>query len=355
MTMLKKSLRMFPIIILIMLVLTLGACAGEEEEAVEKLTVGIWGGFWGDAYKAAAIDRFVEETGIQVDMVTNVEDSIALYATEVEKDVPLYDVLWLTDGEYRIAVNSDLLAEIDYANIEHADDIYEAGKGDYGISSEIGAWGLAYNEDLLDFVPTSWADLLNPDIAPLVGFVEPDFSGGSMFNLTILAEAAGGTAEDTATLGIEQGKLLAENGAQFGNFGEILTLFSNGDIALATLYHQEPIFFGMDGMPAGFVMPEEGAYPVTAWMTMPRNIPDNRKAAAEQFMTYVLSPEAQEAIAEEIFSAPINSSVELSPELAAQVHPNSPAEADTMVKPDWEYTIENLEDWIDLWNREVQP
>lgn len=352
----KKWQKSFSVLILIALILTLAACGGApQEEPVEKLTVGIWGGFWGDAYKAAAIDRFVEETGIQVELVTNVEDSIALYSTEVEKEVPQYDVLWLTDGEYHIAANSDLLAEIDYENIENADDIYEAGKGEYGISSEIGAWGLAYNKELLDFVPTSWADLLNPDIGPQVGFVEPDFSGGSMFNLTVLAEAAGGTAEDSATLGIEQGKQLAANGAQFGNFGEILTLFSNGDIALATLYHQEPIYLELDGMSVGFVMPEEGAYPVTAWMTMPRNIPENRKAAAEQFMSYVLSPEAQEAIAGAIFSGPINSAAELNPELAEQVYPSDQAEIDMMVKPDWDYTIENLEGWIDLWNREVQP
>ena len=188
----------------------------------------------------------------------------------------------------------------------------------------------------------------------MVGFIDPDFGGGSMFNLTILAIAAGGTDRDTATLGIEQANIMAANGAQFGDFGEILTLFSNGDIALATLYHQEPIYFAMDGMPAEFVMPEEGAYPVTAWMTMPRNIPDNRKAASEQFMSYILSPEAQVAIAEAIFSGPINSSVELDAELAAQVHPYGSAEIATMVEPDWEYTIENLESWIDLWNREVQ-
>jgi putative spermidine/putrescine transport system substrate-binding protein len=188
----------------------------------------------------------------------------------------------------------------------------------------------------------------------LVGFIEPDFGGGSMFNLTILAVAAGGTDRDTATLGIEQANIMAENGAQFGDFGGILTLFSNGEIGLATLYHQEPIFFAMDGLPAEFVMPSEGAYPVTAWMTMPKNIPDNRKAAAEQFMSYVLSPEAQVAIAEGIFSAPINGAVELEADLAAMVHPYGEAEAATMMVPDWEYTIENLEDWIDLWNREVQ-
>lgn len=351
--MLKKMLKTIPFMILI---LALVGCGGGKKTAkVEKLTVGLWGGFWGDAYQATAIDKFAKETGIEVELVTNVADSVALLATEVEKETPLYDVLWLTDGEYRIAINSGLLAPIDYADIKYADDIYEAGKGEFGVSSEIGAWGLAYNEDVLGFVPTSWSDLLNPDIAPLVGFIEPDFNGGTMFNLAVLAVAAGGTEKDAATLGIEQAKLLAKNGAQIGNFGQILSQFSNGEIGLATLYHQEPIYLRADGMDVNFVMPKEGAYPVTAWMTMPRNIPDNRKAVAEQFMSYILSPEAQEAIAEAIFSAPINSTVVLSPELAAQVHPNGPEEAQSMATPDWDYTIENLESWIDLWHREVVP
>jgi putative spermidine/putrescine transport system substrate-binding protein len=367
----KGSQKLISIVLSILITVTLISCApaaqnvsptnppaqapATQKTTVDKIIVGYWGGVWGDAYKEAAIDPFTKGTGIEVDLVPNAESNLALLAADTKKSSPLYDVIFVSDTEFYTAINSGLLAPVNYDNVSHASELYDFGKSKYGISSEIGSYGIAYNEEMVKPAPTSWADLLKPEYAKLVAFITPSTDGPQIHNLGIFAIAAGGTYTDAGTTGIEVAKKLVKNGAKFGPFGTIASLYTNKEIGIAPFTSQEPIHYQQDGLPIQFILPKEGGFAVGSFMVMPLNIPAERKAAAEKFMDYVVSPDAQKVIAEKIFSGPVNKTAVLDDKLAAIVHPYGQKEIDSLIMTDWNFILQNADNWITTFNKEVKP
>ena len=185
--------------------------------------------------------------------------------------------------------------------------------------------------------------------------MNPATYGPQIHNLGILAMAAGGKYEDAGTLGIETAKELANKGAQFGEFSTIEKMITNKEIGLAPYTSQEPIYYRQDGLPIQFVLPKEGGFAVGSFMVMPKNIPADRKAAAEKLMDYVVSPEAQQVIAKKIYSGPVNKTVVLPDELAKIIHPYGAKEVDTLINPDWNLILKDSPEWLSTFEREVKP
>ena len=74
--------------------------------------------------------------------------------------------------------------------------------------------------------------------------------------------------------------------------------------------------------------------------------------AAQLFINYALSAEAQTTFAEKSFYGPVNSKVELTDEVAARIYGSPEAQAAQMTL-DWPYIATVYSDWIQRINREV--
>jgi len=330
-----------------------GSTGASAAANVDALTVSYWGGVWGDAYTEAAFDPFAEASGIDVNTVTGAEGGVTILEGEVEKSEPAYDIIFLSEAEFATATERGLLAEIDQDSISNWDDLYDLAKDPYGISSEVGSYGLMYNEEEVDTPPECWSDLLDPEFEGKFSFAPPN-PNGEIFGLVIAALAGGASAEDAqeqaATLGVETAKELDENGATFTDFGQALALIQSGSISVAPIFSQEPNNLASEGLPVKYVLPCEGGFSIRAWMAMPSNLPAERKAAAEKFMDSVVSVESQEQIAAGIFSGPANKQATLSEELDEQISPYGQEEIDQLIQLDWTAVVEQQEQWVDEWN-----
>lgn len=330
-----------------------GSGAPGAASDVDEITVSYWGGVWGDAYTAAAFEPFTESSDIDVNTVTGAEGGVTILEGEVEKDEPAYDVIFLSETEFATANERGLLAEIDQANISNWDDLYDLAKDPHGISSEIGSYGLMYNEDEVETPPDCWADLLDPAYEGKFSFAPPN-PQGEIFGLVIAALAGGASADEAQdqaeTLGIETVHELQANGATFTDFGQALALIQNGSIAMAPIFSQEPNNLASEGLPVKYILPCEGGFSIRAWMAIPRNLPDDRKAAAEAFIDSVVSVDSQEQIAAGIFSGPANKQATLSAELDEQISPYGQEEIDQLIQLDWSAVVAQQETWVEEWN-----
>jgi len=66
----------------------------------------------------------------------------------------------------------------------------------------------------------------------------------------------------------------------------------------------------------------------------------------------VLGEEAQAANAQYTYLAPVNSAVELSPEVAAKL-PVGEGVLESLKQADWDYVTTVRPDWTRQWNREI--
>jgi spermidine/putrescine-binding protein len=319
------------------------------------LAIAMPGGAWADAVKVQAIEPFMADTGAIVETVTNVDDELGLLASENEKSEPLFDLFWLSDAEYFIAAKNDMLSRVYFDDVGPASELYPVARGEFGVATEVGAWGIVYNADKVEDPPADWAALASVDNAARLGVTIPSVHGPEIYNLMILAIAAGQQQDAAGSTGLGQATTLGQNGATFDTFDGVGNHLVNGDVALAIYSSREAERFAEGGPPLRFVTPASGAYPVRAWLAMPANLPDDRRQRAMQFVSYVLSARAQAALAAATFTGPVNKTVKLEAALAERVRPYGLDAVEALAQPNWDLIVENYAEWFAAWGRNVNP
>jgi putative spermidine/putrescine transport system substrate-binding protein len=328
-----------------------GRRAGAQSGKVTELTILGYGGLYGDNQKKAVVDPYVKESGIKVNVVTG-QSAVPALVADAEKDDPTYDVVSLTNIEYHtVKKQGNLLAAYDEAKLPNLKDLYPIAVDlPYAVNVELDAWGLLYNTDEIKTAPDSWAALWDPAYKDKVAFEIPVAGDDSLLDLLAAAVVGGGTSTDVDTAGFSQAKKL-KGQAKFTDSATGLTSFQNGEVVLMPEYNNEAFFMQTDGFPSSFAFPKQGAFPVAVWLGIPKNLNDERKAAAEQFVNYYLSPAPQQEMAKVLYAGPTNKTVKLSEDLVGKVLYGDLV--DQAFKVDWDYVVSNQDNWIDRWNREV--
>lgn len=178
------------------------------------------------------------------------------------------------------------------------------------VATFVGVPAIMVNVDFLESrdlpVPQSWADLLNPAYAQMIGFSKPGVSGSGTFSLIAMNLAAGGTLDDWGP-GIAYARALLPNLTSQAS----IETFERGEVPISVRYdfnHGALLETLLDhGVNAQIIIPSDGSvYAVSTLML-------NRYDVAHQdfgkmFMEWVLTDDAQ-AIFAKFGARPIRSIV----------------------------------------------
>lgn len=296
------------------LALALASCAGgpadptgldpDADLTQQTLTVGIWA----DYYPEDLAERFEEEYGVPVDIVhhaTN-EDIVAKLTAGGDSGI---DVAFMS-GQYAQALGEQgLLAPLDKEFIPNESNLYpEATELAYdpgNVYSEPYAWGttgLCYRSDLID-APTSWGDLLKP--SPEVTGKTTMLSTDRWLALPAL-KYLGYSVNTTDEAEIEEAKQLLIEAKRTLLAYDDTTFYSklvSGEAVLVEAWDGWCNYGTAENEDIVFTVPEEGS---DLWVdTMTVTASSQNKEAAMTFINYILDPEVQTWVAENIlYSVP---------------------------------------------------
>ena len=266
----------------------------------QTLTVSIWA----DYSPEDLAEQFEEATGVKTTIVnhTTNEDIVAKLTASAD---PGIDVAFVS-GQYAQALaEQGLLAELDKGLIPNEENLYpEAMELPYdegNVYSEPYAWGttgLCYRPDLTGYDPTSWNDLLTPK-PELVGKTTM-LSTDRWLSMPAL-KAQGHSVNTTDDAELEEAKaqlletkptLLAYDDTTF--YSKLVS----GEAAMVEAWDGWCNYGIAEDPSIKFVVPEEGADLWVDTMTV-LNSSENKEAAMA-FINYILDPEVQTWVAENI-------------------------------------------------------
>ena len=204
--------------------------------------------------------------------------------TEFSAGAPQPDLVLLADAVSMEALKKDgrlmALKSVDVSGIPPQ--FYDHDK--YYIGTKVITSGLVVNTKA-KFKPTSWKDLLNPELKNQIAMPSPLYSGAAAISL-------GAWLDDPALGGWNYVDGLKANGAIAvrGN-GAVLQQVANGEKSVGILVDFMALNAKAKGSPVEFVIPKEGLTFVTepvAVLKTAKNVP-----AAEAFVHFLLSQEGQ--------------------------------------------------------------
>lgn len=283
----------------------------------QTITINSFGGAYEEAHRACVIDRFEEETGATVEIVTAYSaDGFA--QLRAQRDAPQYDVIHFSGGQEIVAAEEGLLAPIDPAALTNLANLVDVAKpnieGGEGPAYSIVAMGLVYNEEALDTAPTSWTDLTDPSLA--ANMVLTDISNTyGLQGFLMINQVMGGDLENIQP-GLDAVAAMLDGGAiVVSTSPEIMQEFSQNDAWIAPYSSDYAFTLREAGMPVAMAQGAEGTPGVfiTANLVAGRDNMD----LSTRLIDISISPEAQECWAERMRYAPTNTQVELTGDVAA--------------------------------------
>jgi putative spermidine/putrescine transport system substrate-binding protein len=328
------------------------ACAQSEKEVV----FAGYGGTIEQFMRNDIIPAFEKKTGIKVTMV--IGTAFTNYAKVVSsRNNPQIDIYWSNELTHVAGKQQGLYEKLDPKVVTHLPDILDVAKDPdgIGVGSYILATGIEYNSKALQAAgiapPTSWNDLWDPKLKGKVAMYS--FSVAYSQDLVaLMTRLAGGTEKDVRP-GIEKIKSLRQSGnlTQFANStAELDNALVQGQAWMTVNGSARAFILKGQGAPIDFVFPKEGAGYFTNYFDVVKNAPHPK--AAQIFVDYLVSPEAQLLIAKGTVAAPVNKKVVVPDSLKGQI-PSS-EQINTMVRIDRVEMNKQLDQWAAMWDREIE-
>lgn len=294
--------------LIIALSLLLAACGGSSE-ASKALNFYAWSEY----VPQALLDKFTEQTGIQInyDTYSSNEELLA----KLQAGGSGYDLIIPSDYTITILSQQGLLEEIDYAQIPNFANIdptftdleFDLGN-QYSVPYQWGTACLVVNTEKVTRPITRWADLWSPEFADKI--VLPDDSR-EVIGMALMSLGYDRNSTDPAQL--EQAKQkfleLLPNVRLFDSDSP-KTALATGEVWLGLTWNGEASIAHQENPAMDYVFPEEGCGIWFDNLAIPKNAP--HLAAAHQFINFILEPENSILITKEFpYSNPNLAALEL--------------------------------------------
>lgn len=301
------------------------------------------------------VPEFTEATGTQTSIVPLLafEQVARLKASATN---PPFDVVLLDDGQTNIAISEGLIQKFPADASENIKNIEPSLLSTEGFAPIFYAQGvvLAYNTERIQTPPTSWEALSNSNLAGSAGLVSMNSVLGTSFMVELARTQGGGESNIEPAFAMLKEILPNVNGVA-ANPGALLTLFQQGEVDIAPMWHNDAAYLKTRGIPIEWTVPESGL--VGARYSM--NVVSNPRSGLDTAVSYIdtaLSDEVQSYLSSSpYFYIPANRNVQLAPEIAQQLQANTLSEFMQRVSIlDWKTINTQRSAWIERFNREVQ-
>lgn len=329
----------------------LAACAAGAH-AQQKLVVAGYGGSFEDSMRKDILPPFAKAHNIDFDYVAgNSTDTVARLVAQ--KGNQQIDVAIVDDGPMYQAVAMGFCESIKSLP---KDDLVKIArfKDDKAVGLGINATGIMYNKKAFAdkgwAPPTSWNDLKDAKYKQLL--VIPPMNNTYGLHALVQYARMGGGGEKNIDPGFKTFKdqinpnvLVYEPSP-----GKMTELFTSGQAVIGVWGSGRVKALADTGFPIGFVYPREGAYALmVAGCPIAKPKPN---PLAQEFLTYLTTPDVQAKMSAVMGSAPVNKKVE------AKDDPNVPLplgeRAAALIVPDWDAINDKRDDWNKRWTREIE-
>lgn len=314
----------------------------------QTLNIASFGGKIDETFQKA-MAGFEDKFGVTLNWVPGNTTQNAAKAV-ASKGSPEFDVVMLDDVQQaNVSAMGDVLAKLDPAIVTNYDQLRPQAKfpGMDGVPLGFNFTGIFYNTE--EFakngwaIPTSWEDLFRPEFCGKVGMMHPNVS----YTINLMVILAGNdlskvpaTIDKIATLKdcvatLEPSSAKMEEKIQLGEY----VTGVHGVVRVI------PLKAG--GFPVDFVVPKEGSAlsSTTAAVALGGN-----EALAQEFINWIISPEAQQILMENAYYIPASSQVMPSAELLALGMPD-PSTLENAIDPDRVAVSENRRAWSEQLER----
>lgn len=256
---------------------------------------------WAEEIPPSVLAAFTAESGIPVEYVgyESTDEAVASL-----RSGGAYDVAILENRYVRSLIEEGMLAPLDLhaipnfknTSIDFRDLSFDPGNH-YSVPFSWGTAGILARTDLLAAPPTAWADLWDAEVCGRVGIWRGQTREAISLALKMLGYSA--NSEDPAQLAEAQEQLLALRPCV-----QIIEEFHVADLAeplrqanyvIGLGYAYEAVQIRELGIPAQYIMPQEGALLWSDSMVIPWS--SRRRAEAEALINFLLRPEISAAVA----------------------------------------------------------
>ncbi|MDQ4055504.1 MAG: ABC transporter substrate-binding protein [Actinomycetota bacterium] len=330
-----------------------GTEAADDSESSGEVTLMMYSGVVQDNYTEAVVEPFMEKyPDITVNYVPAESSSEMLASLRAEKGNPSTDVAVMDVSVAATGNEEGIFQPLDPEKVTNLANIDERGRvdGNFGPAVTFDNLVLLYNTDEVAESPTSWDALWSNEAAGEVAIdAAPDIQGLSLMMITNKMEGADYT--QTVEPAVERLEELAPNVQTWAPNPDSYTMVTNGSATTGIGWNARAQFYSdeSDGN-LGVSIPEEGS--VFQINTINLTEGSDSPEAAQTFIDYALSPEAQAAFAEQMYYAPTNTETELSPEVRERTA-TTPERLSQMLDVDWSYVAEKNDEWTEIWRRQI--
>lgn len=335
--------------ILVCMMLVMPMFAGGSSESGSQLIVSTWGlsedDLWAEVY-----EPFEEEYDTTVILdVGNGQERFTKLQNDPRSTV---DVIELAQMNTADAVTAGLLDPIRPEEITCFDQLIPAAKeiieSGSGAPYTLNSIGIFYDPAAAGIEIDEWEDLWDPALKGKIAVPDITTTFGPAF--VIMASDVYGVDPKTDN-GETAFKALADLKPNvvrtYARSSDIANLFQNGEISVAVVADYAIPVVSAAAPEAVYVVPESGTYANFNVINITKNTDDRDLAVA--YINYRLDAATQTRTAEVLNEAPTNSSVELTPEVAANKTVGDVAARAKMV--DFTFVNSVIADWVDSFNR----
>ncbi|HTI17801.1 MAG TPA: ABC transporter substrate-binding protein [Trinickia sp.] len=322
-------------------VLAISWLLGVGGATAAELTVVNFGGANAEAQKVAYYQPFEKKTGDKITAVEYNGETAKIKAMVEAKHVN-WDVVEVESGDIGRGCDEGLYEKLDWSKIANKSDLISESPHTCGVGFFVWSTALAYDADKLKTAPSGWADFW--DVKKFPG--KRALRKGARGNLEFALMADGVAPKDVyVVLATKAGQDRA-----FKKLGELKPYIQwweagaqppqflvAGDVVMSSAFNGRIDAAQREGKNLKVVW-NGSIYDLDYWV-IPKGTPN--KAAAEQFISYTLSPKPQEIYAQHIAYGPVNRQAiqSLDQKTLANL-PNSPANGKNAV-------LQDLSFWTD--------
>jgi putative spermidine/putrescine transport system substrate-binding protein len=224
------------------------------------------------------------------------------------------------------------------------------------VGSHVQVTGFQYNSQKFREAgipaPTSWNDLSDPRLKGKVALY--NFSVAYSQDLIVLLTKIAGGTEKNVQPGIDKIKALRNSGnlvSFASSAAELDNMLIQGQAWISVNGGPRAYILKDRGAPIDFAVPKEGGGFFTNYFDVVKGAPHPK--AAQLLVNFLISPEVQLVIAQDVVAAPINRKVTVPDSLKDRI-PMGEEQLSKLIRIDRAEMNRQLDHWADLWNREVE-
>ena len=336
--------------------LALTACSGSgggtgsaNPDAVQITVLG-YAALFEDQYTAAVIDEFnASQDDVVVSFAPAQNSAEMLGKLRSEKSSPTVDVAIMDASVAHTGNQEGLFAQLDEAAVPNLANVVDLGKNADGFGPAVTFDNLVvlYNTDAVTDPPTGIEDLWDAPENSVSIPAPPDIQGHTLTALT--ADNLGTDYRESIDPAIAKLAKLAPLVNTWEPVPDVYQPVISGTSQYGVGWNARAQYFAEDSDGAmGVVQPDDGiGFQIN---TINLVAGTEQAEAAQQFIDYALSKEAQESFAEALYYAPVVSDAVIPEAVKDRVaDPSDPA----IVDIDWIWLADQRDAWTEQWRRSV--